>query len=1079
MKKVYKIYFYSILFLCSNAYSLSEQDQLLKQRYMDEVNHVELHSSEPLFSPVSRQERRFSLIRDQDSFSSSSQGMPYSPVPKKLSIDNKSLRPKSKEDKNVAAYLERHDFAQNPTLTFEGYSSVLGNNVHLKNNFSSSPKVRCAFEKSGVLNSENIKELAGPIESIKKQHQYCGFDEEEMLGSIDSSISFCDCVRKKTQENKDGKGLYKKIKSPGKLYKLRNIYRQKLVEKVMPGLLEDIEEMTKASNDFLSTDELSHLLYEVNISEDIENEKARSLLEKARQTMHSCSGPGLANVMEDLFNTRGQTQAYCDENSAKILLDGFVKTMECKDPKNCIDYKKLKDSKLYREKKPYSTLSDFLIYKYSQSMVESENRGGSSIDNDSYSSSLMRAKAMTDYDLDGVPFVNVEMVNSKRRLPKKEQLKLLHSFMDKKKREIKSYESLTEKERELTDGLIEVLSKNSLYKNSKHFLSAKTSFTDDEKLAYLKNFSQTLKSDMEMRIKSFPKSQKYFNESSDPVERMEKIIINNYLNLGDEVAKDCAETKRKLKKLCTSISGAGMAFFSHPDYREKADEILLDSGLQNEVAKIAGGKIDGRSPRADQMYCHANYSSLSSDCIEEYNVKTQSQSSPIHCEYSGDWFLSNDYGLFSLRDHIGNTQSIGHDLIEKASRDDSSFSISDDFSTVMKVGPAEVYKSKGRKLKNTVRPQKKMKTRVIQGVAKNQSTNASLKVRVPKAETVESKRLAQIKVTSDEKKTESTKRRLFSDNFKTKPSSFSPTSLENSVSLPRDEPRQVSHKDRSSLVPESKKEDPYVTKLIDELRQARGRQDKLEDQLEKLSDLSEVKENQEHKEEIKEKEEQLKSLQTDIGELRKELETKKASPKIIKRPQSSPVLSGPNENSRSSFSSSSPSPPPVGVENSIVSKAQGRSRKITNNTVTKVTEKSENGQVENSGRSPASRSSDGPIVLNSIDSKKLLPRTVDLSSVASTLKEEKYILLDLGNPELAEKVVFKSDVKGEILFDESGEPIIKSREIVKLEDELLQEEPEQVEVPASQVGEVEESKSYRWGEVEKLLDLNTDDLPLR
>lgn len=1070
MKKIKFIYAFVLLIVVSFTGQTAFAEHVsLRDQFVNHSNQVGTQNL-----PMSRPGASGILSPDQSEVSSFG-GTPMSAIPQSLAkqtgliMDSEEEREQSR---GLLEFLGNNIFMRNPTVSPESYSNILGNTYFNNPSDSRNTNTRpCSSSSDSVIDQGQIENISGPLEELQDRHQYCGFDNPATIGTMHASVGFCDCVREKSMragESEDA--LYQKADDPEKLQKAMDLYRQGLVDKVMPGLLEDLDEMTSSSNDFLSTKELSHMLYEVHSG--IEDKEARSVLEGMRQGMHTCSGLGMSSMINDLFNSQDGHIQSCDERSAQFLLDGVIKATGC-DSGECDDYRPFVESENYSDEKAHVALSDVLTHKFSVQLIDPQHivddDFGRLSSDEKIRKVITTADAMTETDASGRPFVHPSLVGFDRRLPPEEQLEFMHEFMQQKKQEGFNPEVYYQENEKAFDDLMNTLVRNNLYRESS-ILSSSTSQMDDiDKVQKLSRFTDMLQADKDKRLEDIDLAGKYLSEDMEPVEYMKRLIVNNYLYLGDDVLKKCAETRRKVEKLCASISGNGMAIFSHPDFREHAGEMLLDEELQTEISKISEGEVGKRSPLADQLYCHANFSSLSSDCDEQASITLNRPVSSGYCYYDAMWFLSTDSAAMN-RGHTGNSKRATMSLVSEANKQSTGAS-SSDFIHVASGENRNSYKDPDKDLNFNPDLYDSVsfggKDSKKAGVAQKEQTYTNgPDLNNLKAKPKDNPEPEAVKNMATSKTRDFSSKENFSDSFAQRQQGQYQDAKKSAI---RQSASAKNDKNTNSPIEQSGgPQFGQAKELKAELKKAKRRQQELQDQLDKLLVDSKDRDEETHEDELNKKKNELRDLEDQVKKLEANVRREKSEVEKGLFPQrpSSQKASAPSPAQTSSVRSASransrpTSASTPGVESSVKGRAQASSV---------VNEKTD------AGPSPASSTNQATLRLSQGRDFGVLPQSTDLTRAAKDYADKDYVLMDIGRPGLAEKIVFEYGPSGEVMLYEIGNPVIVSREVVELDEAETAKEELEDRSPAEEskegLGEQEESPNYRWSEVEELLDL--------
>jgi hypothetical protein len=1054
---------YIYLLLLSTAFLVFPETlkaSSLDESYVDDVNQVGAQHS--LAVPL-QTEGDSPLLRQIYNISNTDSNTAFSSAPAKMGTQmSVQDMVNARKKLEVHEYLEGNSFKQNPILTDKSYAVILRAASTGDDPASTLLTSPCVVESDDLVDTKNLNNISKPLEELQDKHQFCGFSDRSIIGTLYSSIGFCACVKEKTQNSQNSQeALYKRVSDPETYQKALDIYRQSLVDKVMPGLVKDLEEMTALSTDFLSTDELSHLLYEVKA--DVKNDETRAVLQGMRQGMHRCSGLGMAKMISDMFNPRSNETSFCDAKSADFLLEGFLKATECNNG-GCDNFRSFAESAKNNDKDSGGILSDFFTYKFSVNLIKDErilDAGFAELTSDEkFQKVVSTADDMTEFDPGGRPYIHPDYIAFERRLPTQEQLLFMHDFMEKKEGPDFNTKDFFKDKEELLDALVRRLSRNNLYRdNSIHNKFNTGSFSLKEKIYDLSQLTESLSLDKDRRIKSINDVRDYFGPETEKTELMRRLIINNYLYLGDRALQKCNETKRKVRKLCSSISGDGIALFSHPDFREKSRDMLVDEELQSKMAYLEGDQTKTRSPLADQMYCHANYSSMSSDCDEQASLQEGAGFSPTHCYYTSSWLMTEDYSG-PADTGTGNTRSVHQALVSDAYKD-TQVKSSHDFSSVVDSSDSDKisFKTDGEKLQKIPGFITRIKDREIFGSDRS-FTDENI---VPPS----SRRLDNNqKVTSDIPRKEVNA----SKNINSSPQTKFLDGFDN-LHVPRSQDKKNTAPamriptggDSTLSDTGDKQSGPRAQELRNQLKEAQTRQQSLQKKLDNVLNESNVSEGQVHSDKIKKKELQLGKLKNEINDLQKNIQVEKSSPQGQITAQGGRKVQS-LRSPESSFSTK--------VNRSQAGKAEkNESRSGTRSPAALDSASSNSDNSDNSASQVTRSTSTSPsLIMNLRNGFTILPKTTDLKTAAKERSEEGYVLIDIGRPGQAEKIIFKYNVDGEALFDESGKPIILSREVVEVYEADDQEEKGAPGEEESALGEQEDVPVFRWSDVEDLLD---------
>lgn len=959
------------------------------------------------------------------------------------------------EAQEVNPYIKRNEV----TLTEESFAYILNSrpmsspvlSFEFKPSFSLGMSDDCPVQSFSLLdafNNKAVTEIENTLDEINSRTQYCGF-EIEGVEPIHASINFCQCVKQRTVnfgENEDV--IYPVMKDNKVFVEAVGAFKQQFVDLVISEVFQDLEGMTKKANAFLSTEELAPVLF--GKMEDAKNNITVDFSE-TRRMVHGCSGVAMKDMISEMFTPDEYGVALCDAGSANNLLEAIKKYSSCggDSESECDNLATFAENEHYKDESPEKVISDLMTFQFSKNLIKPDalfaRVAGDASPMDKYKMSLSLASSMSDFDGDNRILVR-DQISMRSSLPKDSQLEMLGELIQQVDKN-KDFD-LSVYPEETVRALIRTLRTNPLLKEDEYSFQADE---HDKNKAWVKDYVNSLISDRELRIKENPKFSLYF-KNENPLEAARVLVINNYIQKSEDLGLRCEAVKDKVRNLCSSISGNGVALFSHPDFRRHAPSFITEGKLHQEINDITSSESK-RNPVVDQLFCHANFASLSNDCQEAMRAKTDAQAMFSHCSYDSSWLLKHiDKSLASgaqgnVEEAVMKTQETVSRVYEERLSNKSTASSSAFVSMVSSNG--EVVSGYGKDS-----PRSSYSKILNKGAIGVSSISEMSSVPLPRPVTSDSSDKA------DKLAPSSTF--SFSDDFVTNSPANKLAPVTNivppSFSVPTPVVQNIPSNSQANEI------------LLNELRASEESQRRFRDEISKLKSVANTKKDSSETEELKKKEQEVSRLDERVKDLRAEVERKRENnPGPVARvsPQSS--------------SFARPSPTPTPTPNNQIQKSSVVSGPSSSSTGVSPSSPSAISPSSGVSRAPASIASPGTaasnISLTNIQ-QKVFPRESSLSQVARVLNGSNYILRDIGIPGKAEKIVFKLK-DGEVLYVD-GEPQIAFVEVIDLEnvdstvaDELIVEAEKDAVDELDEIEQPERSSMARrlqWDEVIEMIE---------
>lgn len=978
-----------------------------------------------MYSPISRQGNRI-LLNDT----------PYiSQVP----LANRSVDPLTKAltekpklgvlvESNYVQPRERNKYIRRSDLPFseELFQRILQTDPLIENinvfSFLDYSSTDCNKPFGSVLgnkNDESFNLMEDSVNRLNARTQYCAYDLEG-TDPVVASIEFCGCVRAKTNEFGEDEGVvYSVLKDDNEFKEAVGAFKQRFANFVIEDIFNDLEYMTSQANAFLATAELGDALY----SKVEDTERGITIdFKETRQRMHSCSGVGMKDLVADMFHPDENGETICDMQGADILLESIKNFNSCgqESSSECDPLSEFAQHQSYQNQPSDKVIADLMSFHFSKTMVRPEDIfsqvSTTASPFEKYQATLNAITTLSDVDENNNTVIMKEKINSRNMLPSDNDLaslsKLYEQFSQSGEVDLKL---LNEQQLE---SLSRAISRNPLYLKAEN--ADPMDAFDPE--AEISQFIADLHRDKQRRIEQNPAFAAYFQAQS-PVDEIKVLVINNYLERSDDLGLRCEAVKDKVRSLCASMKGNGVSLFSHPDFRDYAEEFILDEGLHQEMNEITKSERE-RSPLVDQLFCHANFSSISNECQESLRIQHNAKMNFLQCGYDQNWLLKHiDESLT-----VGSQGNFEHSHFITNERLEAEYEANKDnqrtggasgsaFASIVSTGggSSQVYGIEKKELSPSLAPTTLSSARAAaraDKAAQNRPSQASSETPTASAAApVPSSAVSDQAIVGN-----------FSDKFKN--SSFSAPVNNNPTVAPK---VNTSNSDFSDIQEKAQAQSSANELLLNELRASEAQQKKYMAQLEELKNErnngGQGADSFEKMQEVKEKEQEVARLAERVKELRSQVQRRQqVSQENESKPSRISSFSGSSRGSaRSSAVAPTPSPTSSSSGGSFSSgPASSSSYSSAPSTAAPVAQRS----VASSGLS-----------LTAQPSSSIAPLGSNLSQLVRGLSGRDFILRDVGIPGKAEKIVFQ--VKdGEVLLVD-GEPQIVSVELVDLTDQEL------------------------------------------
>lgn len=948
-----------------------------------------------------------------------------------------SSEPKTLVTSNYVQPRERNKYIRRSDLPFseELFQRILQTDPLVENinvfsflDYSSSDCTKPADSVLGDKNDKSFNLMEDSVNRLNARTQYCAY-ELDATDPVVASIEFCGCVRAKTNEFGEDEGVvYSVLKDDDEFKEAVGTFKQRFANFVIEDIFSDLEHMTSQANAFLATAELGDALYS-----KVEDEKRGITLDfkETRQRMHSCSGVGMKDLVADMFHPDENGETICDMQGADILLESIKSFNSCgqETSSECDSLSEFANHQSYKDQPSDKVISDLMSFHFSKRMIRPEDIFSqvSAMDSNfkKYQATLNAISTLSDVDENNNTVIRKDKINSRNMLPSDNDLaslsKLYEQFSQSGEVDLKV---LTE---EQLVSLGRAISRNPLYLKFENAdplapFDAQTEITQ---------FVADLHRDKQKRIEQNPAFEAYFQAES-PADEIKVLVINNYLERSDDLGLRCEAVKDKVRSLCASMKGNGVSFFSHPDFRDYAEEFILDEDLHKEMNEITNSERE-RSPVVDQLFCHANFSSISNECQESLRIQHNAQMNFVQCGYDQNWLLKHidrsltvgSQGNFE-HSHFITNQRLENDY--EASKDNQSTggAAGSAFASVVTTGggSSQVYGIEKKELSPGFNHEPSKGIQSVTKTAnafKNSQNQDNIETENPKIRPTTPSSGALL---SDQAIVSS-----FSDKFKD--SNFSAAPINQPIAAA---PRvNTTNTDTSDIEQKAQTQASAHEILLNELRASEAQQKKYLAQLEELKNSRDNGRDGagslEQSEEVREKEQEVARLGERVKELRSQVQRRQQlSEENENRPSRvSSFSSSSRGSSRSSAVAPTPSPTSSGSGASFSSGPASSS--------------SFSSAPSSAAPVPQRSAAANGLSLTSQSSGSIAPLGTNLSQLASGLSGRNFILRDVGIPGKAEKIVFQLK-DGEVLMVD-GEPQIVSVELVDISEGELADVAEQ------------------------------------
>lgn len=920
-----------------------------------------------------------------------------------------------------------------------------------------------------VLGSQNKDNLDAVNEGLSSRTQYCAYDLENS-DRVGTSIAFCGCVREKTMQYGEDDGVvYSALKSNEEFKQAVDFFRQRFSDLVIKDIFNELEDMTNQANAFLSTAELADALYG-----KVKGKKEGFTFDMkyTREKMHSCSGPAMKDLVADMFHTVSGGETACDQQGAEILLESIKNFNSCgqENSSECDPLAEFASHDFYNDQPADKVISDLMSFHFSKGIIKPEDliahlpQDGSAFDK--YHATLNLIASISDSDSDNNTVILRDRINFKNMLPSQEDL-LAISHLYQQFETGGSIDLTTLSEIQIKN-LSRSIAVNPLYQ-IKPVSQFEEVLPNSNNEGRLRQFIADLHADKLRRIEQNAEFSQFFDQES-PLEKIKVIVLNNYLERGHDLGMRCEAVKDKVRSLCSSMKGNGISLFSHPDFREYAEDFIVDEELHQKLNEITGSERK-RSPAVDQLFCHANYSSISNDCQESLRIQYNAQMSFNQCDYDYDWLLKDiDESLkIGSVGNFDNSSFFTSELLEQEYQNNKNMeeiggvsgsafaSIVSTRGDTPRVYGIEKKELSGGFLENFQPSQQ----RVIASASDDKNERQDKKLlSAPAPASINSS----ASIPSESSSFAQNTRRSFSENFET---SYSHQTISApSVVSP------LAQRVEQAEVPSQKQTNDL---LLQELKESEAQQQKYLAQLSELqkvdSELSSTPMSKES-ELIKAQEKEVARLDEKVKNLRSQVRSRQLASKVESSSNDFDGQPAPQATPARALSKSSPAAPtvlPTSTPAAATNSVQAPSTLAASNDPL-VTDSS-----------PQRQNQSSPLALTA-QSSFVAPIGTKLSALVTNLTGRDYVLRDVGIPGKAEKIVFKTENGEVVLVD--GEPLVVSVELIDIgseesldgnsefEGDALVADDIQDEKGTNERSPASEQREVFWDDVVNLLNNN-------
>lgn len=946
----------------------------------------------------------------------------------------KASEPKTVSASNYVQPRERNKYIRRSDLPFseELFQRILQTDPLIENinvfSFLDYSSGDCTKPSDSVLGDQNDKSfnlLEDSVNRLNAKTQYCAYDLDAS-DPVVASIEFCGCVRAKTNEFGEDEGVvYSVLKDDEEFKEAVGSFKQRFANFVIEDIFSDLEHMTSQANAFLATAELGDALYS-----KVEDEKRGITIDfkETRQRMHSCSGVGMKDLVADMFHPDENGETICDMQGADILLESIRSFNSCgqETSSECDSLSEFANHQSYKDQPSDKVIADLMSFHFSKRMIRPEDIFSqvSAMDSnfEKYQATLNAISTLSDVDENDNTVIRKEKINSRNMLPSERDLvslsKLYEQFSQNGQVDLKVLNE------DQLESLGRAISRNPLYLK---FENADP-LAPFDKEAEISQFVADLHRDKQKRIEQNPAFEAYFQAES-PVDEIKVLVINNYLERSDDLGLRCEAVKDKVRSLCASMKGNGVSFFSHPDFRDYAEEFILDEDLHKEMNEITNSERE-RSPVVDQLFCHANFSSISNECQESLRIQHNAQMNFAQCGYDQNWLLKHidqkltvgSQGNFE-HSHFITNQRLEQDYEASKDNQRTGGASGSAFASIVTTGggSAQVYGIEKKELSPSLASASSNSARAF-----GRSEKAA---QIAQSQSAEAEQLKAPTATTPTGAVGVNEQNLmpnFSDKFRD--SSYSSPVTNQPVVAPR---VNTTVADTSDIEQKAQTQASAHEILLNELRASEAQQKKYLAQLEELKNgrdnAREKADSLEESEEVREKEREVARLGERVKELRSQVQRRQqlSQDNDVRSSRVSAFSGSSRGPSRSSAVAPTPSPTSSGSSGNFSSGPASSS--------------SFSSAPSSTSPVPQRFGASNGLSLSAQSSGIIAPQGTNLSQLVRGLSGRDFILRDVGIPGKAEKIVFELK-NGEVLLVD-GEPQIVSVELVDISaQDLIAEE---------------------------------------
>jgi hypothetical protein len=472
--------------------------------------------------------------------------------------------------------------------------------------------------------------LTRGLSTSSKIFPLCRYTTNECHG-IDSRYDaavICDCVRANTMDAANV--AYRPLTDPEAVDNIMNEVVKEHSNIVMGSLFESLEYVTTNAMNLAMNPDFHNLSFSSRGSPD----------QRISSPMNLCTGNALYHAISSVFQPSSNEEAYCDQNSAKRMLDAYIAnaTESCSSYEDCPDYHSILQDPRVRDLPDHEKLSIFMTARYSKNLDFTSAIHDESLNLSSGVDVYLRYFEMARSAID---------TTDPRRMNRSFSYPHMYATLE-QYNPLEFVNSMLERIENGETVDLDVLksAENNQFNQFRSYLVRNPAFAEIDREAFkndldqfaLKYINRLYQDHQAITAAKRERGERIIeNPFSDPNYAMD-LWVNRSIEIMHSTQEQCVDTNEKFKRMCHALSGNGLGLFESEDFARLSPLMNNPERLVERIRPHVDTTRHMPTAVLDQLMCHSNFISLRQGCLRREFSELNSVAEE-HCAYDHTWFV--------------------------------------------------------------------------------------------------------------------------------------------------------------------------------------------------------------------------------------------------------------------------------------------------------------------------------------------------------------------------------------------------------------------------------------------------------